>query len=168
VIAITDASIFSNRTLARAGNAGYAYDLLAVGFVAFDERVHGYAEDRSFWAALPTPVHVAIFIALAIVALVLVGANLRFAPALPADSAGDRDSAAYIDSMARLLARGGAARRALADCVDSVARAAARIDRDGWRETLRELEALRRVERPSAADLVRAGQLSTRLRKDLE
>jgi hypothetical protein len=171
IVAITDPSVFSNSNLARADNARYAYALLASGPVAFDERVHGYARDRSFWAALPPPVRIAVALTIAIVALALLGANWRFAPPLLPDARDERDSSAYIESMARLLQRGRAAPRAIRDCAEPVARALRA--RAGARpqaslEALRELDALGRLERPSDFELVRAGRLSAQLRKDLE
>jgi hypothetical protein len=184
IVAIPNATLFANAQLMRAGNARYAYAVLGIGPVAFDERVHGYAQDRSFWSALPQPVHTAIVLAVALVVLALVGGNIRFAPALVPDPADERDSSAYIESMARLLMRGRAARRAVAECVDAVLRGlrvrtglgpkataaeiAERIDRAGWREGVLELDRLRRLQRPADADLIRAGRLSAQLRKDME
>ncbi|MGZ3496646.1 MAG: DUF4350 domain-containing protein [Vulcanimicrobiaceae bacterium] len=184
VVAIPDATIVSNAQLAHTDNARFAYALLGIGPVAFDERVHGYAEHRRFWDALPAAVQVAVLMAIGLVVLALVGANIPFAPALAPLRASERDSSEYIESMARLLMRGRAARRAIADCAEAVLRAlrlrtglgpkapaadvAARLDRAGWRETLLELDRLRGLERPAETDLVRAGRLSAQLRKDIE
>lgn len=185
VIAITDPTIFSNRMLARADNARFAYNLLAGGSaaVAFDERVHGYSQDKTFWDALPQPVHWGLYLVLVAIGLGLIGANLRFGPVISLEQPDERDSSAYISSMGRLLARGHATGRALSDCVEAAFRIArrrfglsersgfaallARTERESTRAALIELDRLRGVVRPSERELLRAGRLSAQLRKDL-
>ncbi|HVA27754.1 MAG TPA: DUF4350 domain-containing protein [Candidatus Baltobacteraceae bacterium] len=105
-----DVKKFDNVALERHPAAALvAYAALAHrGPVLFDERVHGYASDRSMWSVLPPPVRFAGgLIALALV-LALIGANVRWIPALAAEPPGDRDSSDYIASMAQLLRRAGA------------------------------------------------------------
>jgi hypothetical protein len=184
VVAISAPDIFSNDHLAQADNAQFAYDVLAGhGVVAFDERLHGYDEDQSFWSALPVPVHVAIFIVIGIVLLALIGANVRFAPPIALDPPGDRDSSAYLDSMGSLLRRARAAQAAVVAFADDAMRRArrryglaggagvadivARVDREETRRAIANLDRMRAIERPDEATLLRAAVLSARLRKDL-
>ncbi len=184
ITAIADPSVFANANLGRVDNARFAYAVLDRAPVAFDERVHGYEQGRSFWAALPNAVHVAIWLACAVVGLGLFGANVRFAPPLLPLRADERDTSAYINSMARLLQRGRAASRALHDCIEGTLRPLRvryglgpkaginqillRIDRPLWRDTLLELDQLQRRTRTSEVALMRAGRLSALLRKELE
>ncbi|MDQ2871570.1 MAG: DUF4350 domain-containing protein [Candidatus Eremiobacteraeota bacterium] len=184
ITAIGDASIFANVHLARADNARFAYAMLDSSPVAFDERVHGYVQGRSFWSALPASVHTAIWLTCAIVLLGLIGANIRFAPALQPEQSDERDTSAYIDSMARLFQRGGAASRALHDCIEGALRPLrvraglgpnagidqilARIDRPLWRDIVLELDRLQQHGRLNDSILIRAGRLSAQLRKDVE
>jgi hypothetical protein len=184
VIAITAPDILSNAHLAQADNARFAYDLLGGhGVVAFDERLHGYAQDKSFWSALPAPVHLAFWIVVGIVLLALIGANVRFAPPVPIDPPGDRDSSAYLGSMGSLLRRARAARGAVRAFADDAFRRArrryglpssadvadivARVDREETRRAIANLDRLRAIDRPDEAALLRAAVLSARLRKDL-
>ncbi len=185
VVAIAAPTVFSNAYLAQAQNARFAYNVLAAGggTVAFDERVHGYTEDRSVWDAMPAPARLAFWVALAAVALALIEANVRFAPAIPVDPPDERDSSAYVTSMAALLRRARAARAAIDRFADDALRRARRrygvapsagletiaprIERDDVRGALAQIERLRGVERPDERTLVRAAQLNSRLRKDL-
>jgi len=170
IIVITAPDIFSNAYLAKADNARFAFQLLARnGPIAFDESVHGYAQDKSFWAALPVPVHVAVWLAIAILLLLLVDANVRFAPAIPLEAPDERDSSAYIASMATLLERARAGKAVVARLVDDAVRRTRRrfVQRDDVELAVAELESLRALERPSDADVLRAAQLYTTLRKDL-
>jgi hypothetical protein len=106
VVAITAPALFGNAYVGRADNAVFAYDAIAGhGPVAFDEYVHGYDEGLTFWEALPPPVHAAIYIVLAIVAVAAIGANVPFVPPVPLDDAAGRDSSGYIDAMAAMLRR---------------------------------------------------------------
>ncbi|HEY5256977.1 MAG TPA: DUF4350 domain-containing protein [Candidatus Baltobacteraceae bacterium] len=184
VVAIAAPDVLSNAHVAQADNARFAFDVLAGhGVVAFDERLHGYAQDKSFWSALPAPVHAAVWIVLGIVVLALVGANVRFAPALPVDPPGDRDSSDYLASMGALLRRARAARGAIAAFAEDAFRRArrryglsgqadvsaivARIQSEEMRRAIANLDRLRAIERPSDAALVRAANLCARLRKEL-
>ena len=185
VVAIVAPDVFGNANLALAQNARFAYNVLLAGGgpVAFDERVHGYAEDRSLWDAMPRPARLGFWLALAAVALALVEANVRFAPAIPVDPPDERDSSAYVASMAALLRRARAARAAVERFADDAMRRtrrrygiapsdglavmAPRIDRDEVRTALAELERLREIPRPDDRTLIRAAQLNSRLRKDL-
>lgn len=184
IIAIAGPALFSNAWLGNANNARFAYNVLGThGLVAFDERVHGYAEDKSFWDALPQQVHVAIFVVLAIIVLGLVGANIRFAPPLNLEPPDERDSSAYLSSMGALLRRARAARHAVATFADDALRRARRryglpansdaaaiamrAETDRARREIVELDQLRTVQRPSEAVVVRAAAINARLRKDL-
>jgi hypothetical protein len=90
----------------RPKNALRAYRALAGrGLVAFDEYRHGYGAQRSIWSILPLPVRIACALAILALLLAIAGANIRFAPPIVREPPNDRDSSAYIVSMARLHAR---------------------------------------------------------------
>lgn len=106
VIAISAPALFGNAYLTNDDNAAFAYDVLAGhGAIAFDEYVHGYDEGTTFWNALPAPVHIAVYLTIAIVLLALVGASVPFVPAVPLEPPDERDSSGYIDAMAALMRR---------------------------------------------------------------
>ena len=106
VVAIAAPALFSNAYLQNADNAAFAYAVLAGhGTVAFDEYVHGYDGDASFWSVLPGPVRAAFWIVCAVVLLALVGANVPFAPPLDVRPRQERDSSDYLTAMARLMQR---------------------------------------------------------------
>lgn len=162
------ATVFDNLHLSQRANARVAYAVLAGGPVLFDERVHGYAAGRTFWEVLPQPMRIAIAIAVLAVLVGIAGANLPFAPPAQLEVPEERDSGAYIASIARMLERGGASREA-------VARIAARCDlvlkpRAGGDERarmlLRELRTLEATPRPGAQEVIHAGRIFARVRKD--
>ena len=154
VVAIASPYLWSNAEIARADNARFAYAAIeGRGTVAFDERVHGYAVDKSFWAALPPQSHIAVFVALAIVLLWLIGANLRGLPTRVLSRADERDSRAYLDAMAALLRRAGAGAVVIARFCERIESA--------------QLHRLQAVQRPKDRDVLRAAQLYFSLRKDL-
>ncbi len=184
VIAVLAPDVASNRVLAREQNARFAYDLVAGnGPIAFDERIHGYSQQKGFWEALPPPTRAAFWVALVILLLWLVDANVRFAPTLPLDPPDERDSSAYVVSMAALLRRARAGRAAVARFADDAMRLARRrfglgpnsdlaaismrADRDDVRKRLAELQRIHAIERPDDAALLRAARLNAALRKDL-
>ncbi len=169
IVFVDTPSVFDNLHLSQRSNARAAYAVLAGhGPVLFDERVHGYAAGRSFWEVLPVAMRVAILLAIAAAVLAIVGANLPFAPPYRVPSQEERDSAAYIASVARMLERGGAANEA-------VARIAARCERvlapraggdERARMLLRELRTLESTPRPGTNDVLHAGRIFARVRKD--
>jgi hypothetical protein len=185
MIAIAAPDVFSNANIAQADNAQFAFDVLGGhGPVAFDERIHGYAaEDKSFWAALPAPVHTAVWIVVAIVLLGLTGANVRFAVPLNADPPDERDSSQYLTAMASLLRRAHAARSAVSVfAADAFRRArlryglppqadaaaiVQRTERDDVRRDIAALDRLATFTHPDEAALVRAASINARLRKEL-
>jgi hypothetical protein len=184
VVAISAPAIFGNLNIAKADNARFAFDLLADrGPVAFDERVHGYVEDKSFWDALPQPVRWAFWIVCGIVGLALIGANVRSVPAMPLEPPDERDSSAYLVSMASLMRRARSASSAIDTFADDAMRRArrryglptsadaatiaTRSDRADVRQAIAELARLRTLSQPGDAALVRAAVLDARLRKDL-
>ena len=170
VVAISAPALFGNAQIARADNARFAYDLLAGrGPVVFDERPHGYAVDKSFWEALPNPVRVAFWIVCSIVALALIGANVRFAPPIPLDPPDERDSSAYLRAMAGLLRRARSARAAIGVFADDASRRARRHPdlAPENAEAVAQLAQLREISHPGDAVLIRAATLDARLRKDL-
>jgi hypothetical protein len=184
MIAISAPDMFSNGNLAHDDNARFAANVLGThGPVAFDERVHGYAIDKSFWSALPAPVHAAVWVVLALLILAAIGANVRFAPPLSLAEPDERDSSHYLNAVASLLARARAARSAVADFADDAMRRARRryglpvqadvsavvrrADRAEVREGIAALDRLRSLSNPDDAALVRAAAVNARLRKEL-
>lgn len=106
VIAITAPALFGNAQLRNAGNSRFAYNVIAThGAAAFDEYVHGYNDGLTMWVALPGPVHAAIWIVIALVAIALIGANVPFAPPYLPESRDERTSADYINAIAELMRR---------------------------------------------------------------
>lgn len=106
IVAITAPALFANRHLRDADNLRFAYNAIANhGTAVFDEYVHGYDDRVTLWAALPQPVRAAVWIVVAIVILALVGANVRAAPAKLVAEPDERDSSAYITSLAELMRR---------------------------------------------------------------
>ncbi|HZY95618.1 MAG TPA: DUF4350 domain-containing protein [Candidatus Cybelea sp.] len=106
VIAIAAPALFGNAQLRNADNLRFAYNAIAGhGGVAFDEYVHGYNESLSMWGALPAPVHAAVWIVVALVAIALIGANVPFAPPYLPEARDERDSSDYITALAELMRR---------------------------------------------------------------
>lgn len=168
VVAITVPALFGNADVAKADNAAFAYAVLSGhGPVAFDEYVHGYDDDLTFWQALPEPVKAAFWIVCAIAVLALIGANVPFAPPIPGEPPDERDSSAYVRAMAALLRRARAARAAIdAFAADGERRTRGRRPSPAVRDALAELERLRDLPRVSDAALMRAAVLDYRLRRE--
>jgi hypothetical protein len=167
IVIISTPSVFDNLHVSQSANARLAYALLGGASVVFDERVHGYAAGRTFWEVLPQPMRVAIGIALAAVLLAIIGANLPFAPPYGAQAPEERDSSAYIASLARMLERGGAAREAILRLGERCERVLAnRPGDERARMLLRELRTLESTPRPGAQDVLQAGRIFARVRKD--
>lgn len=188
IIVVTDQSLFANKRLASADNARLAYNLAGEsrGAIAFDEYVHGYAAGSSWWTVLPQPVRAAVIIVAGGLLLLLFGTALRFGPTARLPDTAERTSAEYLSSMAQLLARGRAARKALRDLVDvtlheiaaglglseraSIDDIATRVrfgeGGDERAGELAELKTLRSLDQPTGNDLLRAAQLCASLRKE--
>jgi hypothetical protein len=148
---------WSNAQIDRGNNAHDAFELLAGrGPVAFDESLHGHEQSRSMWGALPKSVHVAVWIACLMVVLWLVEANIRIVPPTPLEPPDERDSSAYIHSMAQLLQRARAGAHVIARFYDEAKRRAGAGD---------ELEHLSHILAPSDAQVVRAARIAAELRK---
>lgn len=166
-ITVVNASSFDNAHLRSGENVVVADALLTRGgTVYFDEYLHGYDAGKTFWSALPEPVHVAVYVLAIAIAAFLIEANVRIAPPIPLDAPDERDSSAYLASMARLLRRARAARAAVRRFADDAARLTRMRERPqlhDWTEELRRLAAL---ERPSDADVRRAAVLHALIRKD--
>lgn len=191
VVVVSDPTLFQNRNLARADNARLAYDLVTAtsgphGVVAFEEFSHGHEVAETFWSVLPPPARVGLaIVGLAVLAL-LVATFFRFGPVMPQSDDSERTSAEYLSSMAALLARGGATRKALRDVADAaihglaeslgfhdnapVALLAARLRGrpagDAAADALLELNRLRSYEYPKEADLLAAARIASVLRKE--
>ena len=137
------------------------------GAVAFDERLHGYSIDRSFWQALPGPVHVAVWIAVFTLVLILVGENVRFAPPLDVAAREDRDSSAYIVSMAALLRRSNGRRLAVERFErESNALIRKRAPGPAARRLLEELRSIAAARTLTDSALVRAAQCYAAIRRE--
>ncbi|HLI96664.1 MAG TPA: DUF4350 domain-containing protein [Candidatus Baltobacteraceae bacterium] len=164
----SSASAFDNLHLSQRANARVALAVFGPGPVQFDERVYGYAAGTTFWNVLPLSMRIAIAIAAAAVLLGVVGANLPFAPPYDAQAPEERDSSAYIASLARMLERGGAAAEAIARIrahCEQVLSHRAHGD-ELARVLLRELRTLESTPRPGAHELLAAGRVFERVRKD--
>jgi len=188
IVAVADPTIFTNRLLGKADNARLALSLLGGSpplTVAFDEFAHGYGRSESAWLVLPGPLRVALIVMGVLCSIALGGSTIRFVPAAAPLLASDPNSAAYLVSLARLLRRGRASTRALADLIDATFAAIARsfglpahvdpgtlallaASRTGAPARIRELAALRA--RPVVDDttLLHAAQMCAELRKDLD
>ncbi|HEY7982193.1 MAG TPA: DUF4350 domain-containing protein [Candidatus Eremiobacteraceae bacterium] len=191
VIIVTDPTLFQNRNLAHADNARLAYDLLATsagprGTVAFEEFSHGHRVGDTIWSVLPDPARAALVIVCLAVLALLVSTFFRFGPVVAQPNDDERTSAEYLTSMAALLARGGAARKALRDVADAAIRGLAeslglndnapvallaerlrgRSGGDEAADTLLELNRLRSYEYPKEADLLAAARIAAMLRKE--
>lgn len=165
---LTTPAFFDNFHLAQRENARVAYALLSAPPVLFDERVHGHAAGRTFWEVLPGQMHAAIVLAIFAVVLAVIGANIPFAPAYAAAPPEERDSGAYIASLAQMLQRAGAGSEA-------IARIARRCEQvlglrafgdERARMLLRELRTLESTPHPGPNDVLQAGRIFARVRKD--
>lgn len=168
IIAITAPRLFGNAYLAKSDNIAFAYNVFhGHGPVAFDEYVHGYDDDTTFWAALPLPVKTAFWTICAVVLLALLGANVPFAPPIPAEPPDERDSGAYVTAMAGLMRRARAARAAVAIFVADASRRSRRSNRTtDVAHAIAELDSLKFVAHPTDAQLLRAAILDYSIRKD--
>lgn len=186
VVAVADRSLFTNRRIASADHARLAYLLgtprVAGARVAFDESIHGYVAPEHWWSIVPRPFLVAVCLVLAALALALFGAAIRLGPPIAADPPREPNSAEFIDSLAALLARGGASGKALNDTYRATRRAlgsalgvaedapperlAARIERADLRGNFLELAKLSEAGNVTAANLVRGAVLAHHLRKE--
>ena len=170
IVEIVTPTVFDNLRLAERDNAAFAYDLFSAGAPPlFDERVYGYAAGKTFWQVLPWPVRAAVLIACLALALAIVGANLRVAPARQLESEDERDSSAYIASLAGMLQRGGVAR----DIIARIAKAASGLrspaaNDELGRKALAELNGLRERYDAGPREVLRAGTIFAQLRKDYE
>jgi hypothetical protein len=164
VIAVSAPALFGNAYLRRAGNLAFAYNLIAGhGPAAFDEYVHGYNDDVSFWAVLPQSVRDAFFVVVAILLLAVAGASVPFAPPIPAEPPDERDSSAFLDAMAALMRRAQARRSVLAAFAQNARRLYRRNEDERVREAAAEIEGLASGERVTDESLVRAAVLDYRL-----
>jgi len=192
VVIVTDETLFENGRIAKADNARLAYNLAAFGLapgdmVAFEEWTHGYQTGDTWWSVTPWPMRLGLSVIFSALALALLGAVWRFGPAAKLPDNTERTSEEYVTSMAMLLDRGRAARKAIHDLGQIALHAAARSvglpdsapasliatrlrgseAGDRRAHDLITLERLTGYEHPSPAELIQAAQLSHTLRKDL-
>ena len=170
IVEIVTPALFDNAQLAAHDNAAFAYDLFAgAGAPMFDERVYGYEAGRTFWEVMPRAVIAAVIVALIALLLAIIAANVRLAPARALERDDERNSLAYIESLARMLQRGGAAH----DVITRLARAAAGFrspppgDERG-RAAFDELRRLRERRDAGPREVLLAGTIFAQLRKDYE
>ncbi len=171
VVFATTPALLDNAHLALQGNAAFAYAALSNhGIVAFEERIYGHASGRSFWQVLPLPMRVGVIIACVAALLAIAGENVPFAPAHIPAGAQERDSSEYVASLARMLER-ARARRGVIDrlCGWVVHAAAPRAKEDAHaRDLLEQAAKLRALPHPGTPDLLAAGRLFVRTRKEYE
>ncbi len=170
ILAFLTPSIFDNAQLAQHDNAAFAYDVFAgTGVPMFDERIYGYAAGRTFWEVMPRPVIAAAIVALIALLLAIIAANVRLAPPRALERDDERNSLDYIESLARMLQRGGAGH----DVITRLARAAAGFrspppgDERG-RAAFDELRRLRERRDAGPREVLLAGTIFAQLRKDYE
>jgi hypothetical protein len=185
VVAAIDETLFANREIARGDRARLAVALAsqarATGTLAFDEAVHGFASPHHWWSVVPRPFVIALAIALVALLLAFAGAAVRLGPPIVPPRRDDRSSGEFIDGLASLLERGGAAGSALDEALSSTSRVAARalglrdgvtndeiarrIASDETRAAYRELVKVA-TNAASDANLVRGAALAQRVRKE--
>jgi hypothetical protein len=191
VLVITDESLFQNSHLKLADNARLAYDIAAAGLrpgatVAFDEWSHGFQSGDTWWTILPRDVRWALLLTIGTAVVWLAGGLLRFGPAIQLPAHAERTSEEYLTSVAWLMQRGNAARKAIRDlaelCRHDVAQALGlpagataaalalrlRGGKRGERDALDlvELDRIAGYENPSASELIRAADICIALRKE--
>lgn len=106
VIAVTSPVLFSNGALRNGDNLRFIYNAVANrGVVAFDEYVHGYSVGPTMWSVLPDAVRAAVWIAVAIAVIALIGANVPFAPPFLPQPSDESTSSDYISAIAALMRR---------------------------------------------------------------
>ncbi len=193
VVVVTDETLFENSRMAKADNARLAFNLAAFGLepgdtVAFEEWTHGYQSGDTWWSITPWPMRLGLGVIFAALVLLLLGATWRFGPAARLPENLERTSEEYLISMAALLDRGRAARKAIRDLAQIALHAAARSvglpdsapassialrlrgseAGDRRAHDVVTLERLAGYEEPTSAELVQAAQLSRALRKELK
>ncbi|HZZ66233.1 MAG TPA: DUF4350 domain-containing protein [Candidatus Baltobacteraceae bacterium] len=162
------AQLFDNAHLARAGNAAFAYAVLARSSVSFDEYGFGYSRTRSFWQVLPTTLRVAVIIAAFALVTAIAGALLPSAPPKAGGGTAERNSGEYMRSLAAMLRRGGARRatvRRLGRAVEELLAARGAGD-PHIRERIEQARALQTLAAPTQADLLAVGKLFASVRKE--
>lgn len=170
IVEIVTPTIFDNLRLAAHDNAAFAYDLFSTGAPPqFDERVYGYAQGRTFWQVVPLPVRAAVVVAILALLIAIAAANIRLAPARRPEADDERTSFAYIESLARMLQRAGAAH----DMIGRLAKAAAGLRKpapgdERGNAAFAELRDLTDRADAGPREVLRAGIIFAQLRKDYE
>jgi hypothetical protein len=192
IVIVTDETLFENSRLGKADNARLAYNLAALRLrpgdtVAFEEWTHGYQSGDTWWAITPWTLRLALSLAGGALLLLLLGATWRFGPAARLPENIERTSEEYLISMAALLDRGHATRKAVHDLAQIALHAAARSvglpdsapassiatrlrgseAGDRRAHDLITLERLAGYQHPSPGELIQAARLSRDLRKEL-
>ena len=186
ITAVVDQGLFSNDGIGIGDRARLAYALAVPqpdARVAFDEESHGHFVPEHWWQIAPRPFVVAVIVALAALAIAVIGAAIRLGPPLVPVARDDASTSDFIGALAGLLGNGGARRDAMVAAARSTSQALARSFGLGDRATVDEISA--RIERddlrrdyatmlavtsngfPGDANLVRGVALAQRLRKEL-
>ncbi|MBV9269538.1 MAG: DUF4350 domain-containing protein [Candidatus Eremiobacteraeota bacterium] len=169
VVAIADTEVFDNGTLATADNARFSVAIFRSKRVLFDEAMYGSRTDRRFWDVLGAPMQAAVILACILAALAIAGNMLPFAPPLQPAKAAPRTSSGYVESLAQLLAAGGARTYAVKTFADAaLQRVRGRSVRDGIQARIDELTALAQRRTAANTDVMRAAQLYAAIRKDVK
>ena len=168
VLYVSSTEPFDNAHLTDMDNAAFAYALFgALGTVQFDERAYGYANDKSMWAVLPRPVHVAIVLALAALLLAVAGANLPFAPPVDLRERHVRNTREYLQSLAAMLRRGSAQPDLVRRYCDEMRKMLkSHAATSPGADLLREVERIEQTIHPRDEHVLAAAQLYARVRKD--
>jgi hypothetical protein len=186
LIVVADEQMLSNAHIGSADHARLAAALAARpggGAVAFDETLHGYLIAEHWWELVPRAFLVAVAIALAAVALAGIGAAIRLGPPALPRTRREATSGEYIDALAALFERAGAAGHAVTAAYISTRRAIARkfglsdevadeelaahLGTAQMRGAFSELASLAKAPSATPAALVRGVRLAQTLRKDL-
>jgi hypothetical protein len=168
IVLFTTSTPLDDLHISHPGNARLAYALFAGRTVLFDERYYGHDATGGFWQVLPQPMRIAVLVALAALLFAILGANLPFAPPFAANPPDERDSGAYIASLAQMLARGGAAHeviaRLAAACEQALSARAGADERA--RMLLREMRTLQATPSPGPHEVLQAGHIFARVQKE--
>jgi len=128
IVLVTETAPFTNRALARADNARFAYLIArpshSGGTVAFDDALHGSLSERPWWQALPRSVDAALGLGAFAFALWLVLSIVRNGRPLPPPAPREPTSAEFLAALAALYERTGS-RHYAADVLDAAAYATA-------------------------------------------
>ncbi|MBV9102326.1 MAG: DUF4350 domain-containing protein [Candidatus Eremiobacteraeota bacterium] len=180
VLDVVDGSMFRNADIDRADHARLAYALVALmarsgaAPIRFDEALHGYVTPEHWWQILPSRFVVAVAFAVVVLTIAMTGAALRLGPPRQVEQPRAPTSAEYLDAIATLYQRAGAAHGAIAAMAASLDRnrtadrrsGGLRVTSPSLAATVNALEILQKEDQPSGRDFVRAAKLAYAARND--